>query len=363
MSPSVAGPVVRPASAVASWHAAGLRYYKYSHFLRQRFGQRMQRVTVDGGFTCPNADGTLAVGGCVYCDNRSFSPARRLPTASRRLPSSSSITGQIDLGIARLERRYSTARMGYLAYFQPATNTYAPIERLHRVYDEAVAHPRVEGLVIGTRPDCVPDPVLDLIESYRVHSTGNAGTDQGRFVGIELGLQSIHQRSLDWMNRQHDAAAFFDAVERTRGRGIDICAHVILGLPGEDRSDMLATADALARRGIDGIKIHSLHVVKNTPMAEQYAQGQIPLLDRDEYIDVLIEFLERLPPAMVIHRLTGDAPPDFLIAPAWVLEKARFLAMFERELCRRQTWQGRCFESQGTARPLLHQHGDGDPTP
>lgn len=322
---TTAPPAIPPEIASQVWWQQGHRYYKYSSFIQQHFGKKIHRVSVDGGFTCPNVDGTVATGGCVYCDNRSFSPSRRLKRKS--------IEAQIEHSLPILEEKYCPD--GYLAYFQPATNTYAPIEKLRRLYDEALVNPSIEGLIIGTRPDCAADDVLDLLQSY---------TDR-YFVSIEYGLQTIHQRSLDWMNRGHDAACFFEAVERTRGRGIDICAHVILGLPGESVDDMLATIKAVAATPIDGIKIHSLHVVKNTPMEEQYRRGEIPIMERDEYLDVLIAALELLPPSMVIHRLTGDAPGDYLIAPQWPVRKAEFLHHLQRQMESRGTWQGRLFSA------------------
>src|SRR5205823_11867642 len=221
------------------------RYHPLSRALRARFGGKVYRVTIDAGFTCPNVDGTVAVGGCVYCDNRSFSPNRRLPRATVR--------EQVERGVALLHRRYGADR--FLAYFQAATNTYAPVAKLRQLYDEALAHPQIIGLAIGTRPDCVPEPVLDLLQSYA----------RERYVCLELGLQSMHDRSLDWMNRGHHFDAFVDAVSRSQGRGLDLCAHVILGLPGESSDDMLATASALAALPVNAVKIHNLHVVRNTP--------------------------------------------------------------------------------------------------
>lgn len=299
----------------------GRRYYAFSTFLRERFGSKVYRVTVDAGFTCPNVDGSVAVGGCVYCDNRSFSPNRRQP----RIP----IRDQVSKGIDILGRRYGADK--YIAYFQAATNTYAPVDKLRRLYDEALAHPQVVGLAIGTRPDCVPDDVLDLIQSYA----------RDRYVCLELGLQTIHDRSLDWMNRGHHYDAFVDAVRRSQGRGVDVCAHVILGLPGESRADMLATADAIAGLPIQAAKIHNLHVVKDTPLEEQYRAGQAPLFERDEYVGLVCDFVERLPAEMVIHRLSGDAPPEYLVAPLWCLDKSALLAAIDAELLRRDSWQGK----------------------
>ncbi len=304
------------------WRQAGLRYYAYSYFLRRRFGQRVQRVSLDGGFTCPNVDGTVAVGGCVFCDNRSFSPSRRLPRIS--------IRGQLEEGIRRLQRRYPGVQR-FIAYFQPATNTYAPVEKLRRLFYEALEHPQVVGLAIGTRPDCVPEPVLDLLEELARRT----------YLSVEYGLQTIHDRSLDWMNRGHHYDAFVDAVQRSRGRGFEICAHVILGLPGESRQDMLATADELARWNIDAVKIHNLYVVQGTPLAEQYARGEVSLLSREQFVQVLVDFLERLPPGCVVERVSGDAPPDYLVAPRWCLDKAGLKEAIEQEMQRRDTWQGK----------------------
>src|SRR6266436_3804115 len=202
-----------PPATLPPVFAGGQRYYAFSRFLRERFGTKVYRVTVDGGFTCPNVDGTVTTGGCVYCDNRSFSPNRRLPRTTVR--------EQVRRGIVILENRYQANR--FLAYFQAATNTHAPIEKLRRLYDEALDHPQVVGLAVGTRPDSVPDPILELIEEYARH----------RYVCLELGLQTRHDRTLDWMNRGHHFDAFVDAVERCQGRGLDLCVHVILGLPGE----------------------------------------------------------------------------------------------------------------------------------
>jgi radical SAM protein (TIGR01212 family) len=304
-----------------AWFAPGRRYYPLSHFLRRRFGSKVWRVTVDAGFTCPNVDGSLALGGCNYCDNRSFSPNRRLPHVTVR--------AQVERGVRILEKYYGAER--FLVYFQAATNTYAPVERLRRLYDEALDHPQIVGLIIGTRPDCVPDDVLDLIQSY-------AAT---RYVSLELGLQTIHARSLEWMNRGHPATAFTDAVRRCQGRGFEVGSHVILGLPGESHEDMLATADTLASLPIDAVKIHNLHVVRDTPLEKLYRAGQVPMMEQDEYVRLVCDFLERLPPNMVIQRLSGDAPPQYLVAPRWCLDKPTLLAAIQEELERRGSWQGR----------------------
>ncbi len=311
-------------SSLPAGFAGGRRYYPFSRFLRQRFGAKVYRVTVDGGFTCPNVDGTVAVGGCVYCDNRSFSPNRRLPRTT--------IRAQVDRGVAILATRYGADR--FLAYFQAATNTYAPVDKLRRLYDQALAHPQVIGLAVGTRPDCVPDDVLALLESYA----------RDRYVCLELGLQSIHDRSLDWMNRGHHYPAFVDAVGRSQDRGLDLCAHVILGLPGESTADMLASADALAALPVQGVKIHNLHVVKDTPLETMFRAGQVRMMEREEYVSVVCDFLERLPAEMVVHRLQGEAPPEYLVAPAWCLDKPGVLRAIDAELECRDSWQGKHFK-------------------
>jgi radical SAM protein (TIGR01212 family) len=281
----------------------------------------VQKVSIDAGFTCPNVDGTVAVGGCTFCDNRSFSPSRRLPRLD--------IRGQIDQSIARMRLRYRKCQ-DYLAYFQPATNTYASVEKLRRVYEEALSHPQVVGLVIGTRPDCVPNEVLDLISELACD----------RYVAVEYGMQTIHNRSLDWMNRGHHHDAMLDAVERSRGRGFEIGAHAILGLPGETHEDMMATAREIARLEIDAVKIHNLYCVKNTALADQVARGEVRLMERAEYVGTLCDFIERLPPTVIVDRISGDAPPDYFIGPSWCLDKPAVRAAVIAEFARRGTRQG-----------------------
>ncbi|MBI1900984.1 MAG: TIGR01212 family radical SAM protein [Planctomycetia bacterium] len=311
------------ATAMPTWRAAGLRYYSYGHFLRRRFGFRVQKVSLDGGFTCPNVDGTVAAGGCTFCDNRSFSPSRRLPRWS--------IAAQLEEGIRRLKQRHDVDR--FLAYFQPATNTYAPVPRLRALYEQALAHPKIVGLAVGTRPDCVPEDVLDLLAEMASRT----------YLSLEYGVQTIHDRSLDWMNRGHHHAASVDAIGRSRGRGFEICVHVILGLPFESREDMLATAREVAGWGVDAVKIHNLYAVKHTPLAEQVASGQVRLMERGEYVNVLCDFLELLPETCVVERVGGDAPPDYLVGPAWCLDKAGLRRALDEELLRRDSWQGKFF--------------------
>lgn len=199
------------------------------------------------------------------------------------------------------------------------------------MYAQALSHPRVVALAVGTRPDCVPDEVLDLLSDLarRTH------------LSVEYGMQTMHDRSLDWMNRGHHHAAMIDAMQRSRGRGFEICAHVIVGLPGESRDDILATARELVRLEVDAVKIHNLYAVRNTPLAEQVQRGEVQLMERDEYVDAVIDFLELLPPQVVVERISGDAPPEYFVAPAWCLDKPAFRAALDAEFRRRDTWQGK----------------------
>lgn len=304
------------------WRLAGLRYYGYRFFLQKRLACRVQKVSVDAGLTCPNVDGTVATGGCTFCDNRSFSPSRRLPKAD--------IEGQIDQSIARMRLRYKKCQH-YLAYFQPATNTYAPVQRLRSLYEQALAHPQVVGLAIGTRPDCVSDDVLELLQEF-------AGRT---YLSVEYGMQTMHDRSLDWMNRGHHHDAMIGAVERSRGRGFEISAHAILGLPGESHEEMLATAREIARLNIDAVKIHNLYCVKNTALADQVAAGEVELMQREAYVQTVVDFLELLPPTMVVERIAGNAPPDYFVGPSWCLDKPSVKLAIEAELERRDSWQGK----------------------
>ncbi len=309
-----------PAKAGLDWRRHGLRYFSYNHFLRRVFGGRVQKVSIDAGMTCPNVDGTVALGGCVFCDNRSFSPSRRIPRVD--------IRSQLDEGIRRLKWRYEVDQ--FLAYFQPATNTYAPVPSLRLLFERAISHPQVVGLVIGTRPDCAGNDVLDLLEELATRT----------YVSVEYGLQTMHDRSLDWMNRGHHHDASRDAIARSRNRGFEICVHIMLGLPGETRDDMLATAREVAGLGVDAVKLHNLYVVKNTPLAEQYAAGEIELQSLEEYVATVVDFLELLPPEVVVERITGEAPPEFLLGPPWCLDKVAIRNAVDAEFGRRNSFQG-----------------------
>jgi radical SAM protein (TIGR01212 family) len=308
-------------TAVPNWREAGLRYFSYNFYLRQRFGRRIHKVSVDAGFTCPNVDGTVTTGGCNFCDNRSFSPSRRLPRTT--------ITGQIEDQIRRIKLRYKVD--DFIAYFQPATNTYGPVDKLRRLYEEALAAPKVLGLAVGTRPDAVPNDVLDLLQEI-------AGRT---YVSVEYGMQTMHDRSLNWMNRGHHHAAMIDAMDRSRGRGFEICAHAILGIPGESHDDMLATAREIARLNVDAVKLHNLYAVRGTKLGEEYERGEVQLLERDDYIRAVVDVLELLPPTMIVERVSGESPPNYHLGPAWCLDKPAIRAALDAEFVRRDTWQGR----------------------
>jgi radical SAM protein (TIGR01212 family) len=306
--------------AAPAWQAAR-RYYGFSDYLRERYPFRVYKVTLDAGFTCPNRDGKVGTGGCIYCINRSFSPNARHERAT--------VTDQMQRGIEALRARYKARK--FLAYFQAYTNTYGEPAMLKRLYDEALAVPDVIGLSVGTRPDCAPDPVLDLLESY----TGSCDE-----VWIEYGLQSACARTLEAINRGHDPASFFDAVRRTTGRGIRICVHVILGLPGETRDDMMRTAQRLAPLGIDGIKLHHLYVPKQTRLAALHAAGKVEPLNAQAYAELAAEFLTHLPPTVAVQRLVGDVRGDILIAPRWTEDKQHVLQMVTDALAARDAVQG-----------------------
>ena len=297
------------------------RYNDFNSYLRQRFGCRVQKITLDAGFSCPNRDGTLSHGGCIYCDAVGSGPG-----AARK---AESITDQIQQGKARLGARYKAKK--FMAYFQAFTNTYGPVEILESRYDEALRDPDVVGLAIGTRPDCVDKAKLDLIQRYTAT----------HMVWIEYGLQSMHDRTLRKINRGHTFEDFVRAVRMTRDRDIAICAHVILGLPGESRQDILDTAAALSALNIDGVKLHSLYVLKDTAMAGLLERGEYTALDQETYVAWAVEFLERLPSGVVIQRLTGDPDPSGLVAPGWTLKKQETLALIRERMEVEDTWQGR----------------------
>jgi radical SAM protein (TIGR01212 family) len=297
------------------------RYYDLKSYWFNQFGFRVHKLPIDAGFTCPNRDGRVAVGGCSYCDPRG--------SALRQAGELPSVTDQLRRGKSFYRRRPGAEK--FIAYFQTFTNTYAPVERLRTLYDEALREADIIGLSIGTRPDCVPDETLALIRSYaeRTH------------VWLEFGLQSIHDRTLKRINRGHDAAAFLDAVRRGGGGPIRLCAHLIVGLPGESPAEMLETARVIAGLPIAGIKIHCLLALAGTALGERYSSGEVHFLSREEYARTVCDILEILPPQMIIQRLTADGYRDIFLGPEWAANKLAVLNAIDRELEARDSWQGK----------------------
>ncbi len=306
--------------------SGGGRYNALGPFLRERFGCRVYKVIVDAGFTCPNRDGTVAIGGCTYCNNDSFRPE------SVRRPKA--VPDQVALGIEYLRRRYRAGK--FIVYFQPFTNTHAPLERLVPLYEAALAHPDVVGLSVGTRPDCVDEAKIAWFQDLA----------RTRLVTLEYGLESIHDETLIRINRGHDYRCWLGAVKRTRNRGILICTHIILGFPWESREQMLAMAEAISDSGIDFLKLHHLHVVRHTLMGREFLRKPFRTLEYQEYLDLVVGFLERLDPGIRIERLFGLAPENQLLAPKWGKTKAEIQHDIERALADRDTFQGRLYRRE-----------------
>lgn len=302
------------------------RYSDYNSYLRSIFGQRVQKITVDTGLGCPNRDGTIARGGCIYCNARG--------SGSGFFDQGLTIQEQIENGRRAMVRRYKASL--FTVYFQSYTNTYTSCANMKKMYDQALALPGMRGMAIGTRPDCVDPAKLDLIASYT----------KDYLVWVEYGLQSIHDRTLALINRGHDFACFERAVAMTRERGINVCAHVILGLPGEDRAMMLETARALARLNIDGVKLHLLYVVKDTVLETMWKNGEYKCMEQREYVDTVCDFLELLPVSVIIQRITGDPHPEELAAPAWAVERNETFKMIQDTLEARNSFQGKRFEAR-----------------
>lgn len=293
-------------------------YNSLNDFLRRRFGVRVQKVSVHMGFSCPNRDGTKGFGGCIYCNDRSLYPS----------DISGSLRSQIERGIERMKRRYGAEK--FIVYFQSNTNTYAEIDKLEKLYNEAIAFPSVVGLAIGTRPDCVSDDLLDLLQDIS-HRT---------YLWMEYGLQSASDETLMRINRCHTVHDFADAVDRTHRKGIEVCAHVIIGLPGETWNEYMNTADFLAKLLIDGVKIHAFHVIKDTVAEKWYNNKKLEVLTMESYVSHVADFLERLPESVVIHRSTGEVPKEYLVAPDWVKNKMEVIERIKEKLRERGTYQG-----------------------
>jgi uncharacterized protein len=299
----------------------GKRYNSFNRALKNVFAARVNKVGIRMDFTCPNRDGKVAVGGCIYCNNASHTP--------ESFRAGTTVTEQLAEGTAALRRRHRAEN--FIAYFQSYSNTYGPLEKLERLYREALAFPGVVGLAVSTRPDCVGEDVLDLL----------AELSRETYLWLEMGLESMHDQTLRWINRGHDLADFVDAVGRAKARGLRVCSHLILGFPNETRAEMLAAAPLLNALGVDGLKLHNLHVIRDTALAEMYLREPFPLMTREEYAALVVDFLERLAPEILIHRLSGETYRALTVAPEWSIDKIGTHNAIQSALLARDAWQGR----------------------
>lgn len=303
-------------------------YYKeFGTYLRDVFGCKVQKITIDGGFTCPNRDGTKGRGGCTYCNNRTFNPA----FCHKHLP----VGEQMKEGIAFFSHKYPAMR--YLAYFQAYTNTYDSLENLMRRYEDALSVEGCVGIVIGTRPDCMPDELLDYLVELQKRT----------FVLVEYGIESTSDKTLLRINRGHDYACAVDAVERTAARGIPVGAHIILGLPGEDREELMKQADMLSKLPLTTLKLHQLQLIRGTRMAEEYLcnPAEFSLFTVDDYVETVVDYVERLNPDFVLERFASQSPKELLIAPDWGLKNYELVEKVKRRMRERDTWQGKIYRA------------------
>ncbi len=302
------------------------RYNDFPSYFRKIFSERVQKVSIDAGFTCPNRDGKKGTGGCTYCINESFNPSYCTPDKS--------VTRQIEQGIAFFDKKYKTQR--YLAYFQAYSNTYAPLDILKKLYTEALAHPKVIGLVVATRPDCVNDEILDYLESLA----------KDYYIVIEYGIESCNDKALEYMNRGHNYKEAEDAILKTAGRGIHIGAHLVMGLHYDDYDTMVENAVKVSRLPIETLKLHQLQVLKNTVMEKQYKDDPelFTMFGLDEYLDFLVDVIERINPDVYLERFINQAPREWIIAPKWGgVKNFEFIAKVEKILKERDSWQGKFY--------------------
>ena len=285
-------------------------YNTYNNYLKQIFGGKVYKISLNAGFSCPNRDGTLSKKGCIYCNELSFSPSKKL---------GENLETQIKIGIEKLNKRYKNIKY-FLGYLQPNTNTYADVDTLYKIYTKILNHPKISGLIIGTRPDCIDKEKISMINELA----------QKYYISLELGLQSMHNKSLIWMNRGHLIDAFENAMKLVENTNIEIGVHVILGLPTETEEEMLENAKYINKfKKIKIVKIHNLHVVKNTPLEILYKQENVKILSLEEYAPLVVKFIGYLDKDKVIARIMGDSPKEYLIAPYWVLEKQKALKYIE----------------------------------
>ncbi|MGL4369390.1 MAG: TIGR01212 family radical SAM protein [Spirochaetota bacterium] len=302
-----------------SWQ--GKPYNFFGDYLSVKYGCKVLKLPVDAGMSCPNRDGALDTRGCIFCSEEGSAS----PTATH----SREIREQMECAVTSFARTFEKVR--YIAYFQAFTNTYATVEHLRELYDTALSFPDVTGLMIGTRPDCLTPEILDLIASYKKDNFE---------LWLEIGMQSMHDRSLSFLNRHHTHADTRCAVYGAAERGIPVCVHIILGIPGESWKDIMATAEEVSSLPVSGVKIHHLHVIKGTELETLYLQNSFPLISQKEYISTLCDFIERLREDIIIHRITGDRDINTLVAPKWGALKGTIQAEVEAEFARRGTWQG-----------------------
>lgn len=301
-------------------------YHSLDYMLRERFGEKVYKVTLNGGMSCPNRDGKIGTRGCIFCSaggSGDFAADAAL-----------SITEQIESQIAILSQKRPIHK--YIAYFQAYTNTYAPVEYLEKIFTEAISHPKVVALSIGTRPDCLSEQTIALLSRL----------NQQKPVWVELGLQTIHESTARYIRRGYPLSCFEDALSRLRRENIEVIVHTILGLPGESHEDILATMDYLSQMDIQGIKLQLLHVLRGTDLAADYENGLFQTYERDEYLSLLIDCLGHLRPDIVIHRITGDGPKDLLIAPLWASRKREVLNLLHHRMKEEQAFQGNHFSSR-----------------
>lgn len=289
-----------------------MEYYSLNRYLQDTFGEKVYKIALDGGFTCPNRDGTKGTGGCIFC-----SGAGSGEFAGR---SEDSVTVQIEKGKERLRNKVKNGK--YIAYFQAFTGTYAPAEKLRRLYEEAISHPDIVALSIATRPDCLPREVLLVLEEM----------NRRKPVWVELGLQTIHERTAEYIRRGYPLAVYDEAVKKLKEIGVQVIVHVILGLPGETAGEMKETVSYVGGSGADGIKLQLLHVIKGTDLEKDYREGKFRVMDMEEYVDLVADCIALLPERMVIHRMTGDGAKKDLVAPLWSTDKKRVLNALHRAL-------------------------------
>ncbi|WP_034748881.1 TIGR01212 family radical SAM protein [Halalkalibacter wakoensis] len=305
------------------------RYYSWNYYLREQFGEKVFKIPLDAGFDCPNRDGSVAHGGCTFCSERGsgdFAGDRK-----------DDLVTQFHTIKDKMHKKWKSGK--YIGYFQAYTNTYAPVETLRSYYETILEQEGVVGLSIATRPDCLPDVVVEYL----------AELNKRTFLWVELGLQTVHERTALLINRAHDYQSYADGVKKLRKHNINVCSHIINGLPLEDYDMMMETAKEVAKLDVQGIKIHLLHLLKKTAMVKQYEKGLLQLMKEDDYIQLVVDQLEVLPPNMVVHRLTGDGPADLMIGPMWSMNKWSVLNGIEAELKRRDSSQGKYFDTERIA--------------